>query len=315
MKKYSAFIYAFGHFLVDFFCAYLLISQQPEPILFVLYNFCAFALQMPIGLAADMTGCNRNYSILGTFLVLMGLLPFPMLARILLIGIGNACYHVGGGREALMTEQKMVGLGLFVSPGAIGIYLGSALASVALLGIVGPMFLLALALLIYFFCTNERRILTPSKPHVGNAALMFLVVILRSLVGMCLQTPWKVGIFVACGAIAAATGKFFGGFIADRFGWKRTGAISLIMAAVLFCLPNIAIAGILGCLLFNMTMPITLKKAALATPGSEGFSFGLLTFALFLGYLPTTADFTLSPIFGAALALLSALLLCMAREE
>lgn len=315
MSKRTAGIYAFGHFLVDFFCAYLLFSQQPEPILFVIYNFCAFALQMPIGLLADMTGCNRNYSALGSFLVMLGLLPFPILARVLLVGVGNACYHVGGGREALLADQKMIGLGLFVSPGAIGIFLGTTLSGVSLLSILGPILLLALAALIFLFCTYERRTYDPKKPHIGNAVLMFLVVILRSLVGMCLETPWKVGIFVACGAVAAAAGKFLGGLVADQFGGKRTGVISLVLAAILFCVPNSAVSGILGFLLFNMTMPITLKKAALATPGSEGFSFGLLTFALFLGYLPTTSAFSLSPVIGAALSILSAVLLCLAREE
>ena len=35
-----------------------------------------------------------------------------------------------------------------------------------------------------------------------------------------------------------------------------------------------------------MTMPVTLWAAARALPGAKGFAFGLLTFALFLGYLP-----------------------------
>ena len=40
-------------------------------------------------------------------------------------------------------------------------------------------------------------------------------------------------------------------------------------------------------LLFNMTMPITLWGAARLMPGGKGFAFGLLTFGLFLGFLPT----------------------------
>ena len=36
-----------------------------------------------------------------------------------------------------------------------------------------------------------------------------------------------------------------------------------------------------------MSMPITLRAAADALPGLKGFGFGLLTFALFLGFLPT----------------------------
>ena len=49
--------YAVCHFLVDFSCAYLLFSTLAgrmggaEQLL--VYNFCAFALQMPLGLLAD----------------------------------------------------------------------------------------------------------------------------------------------------------------------------------------------------------------------------------------------------------------------
>jgi FSR family fosmidomycin resistance protein-like MFS transporter len=38
--------------------------------------------------------------------------------------------------------------------------------------------------------------------------------------------------------------------------------------------------------LFNMTMPVTLWATAKIFPGAKGFAFGLLTFGLFLGFLP-----------------------------
>ena len=45
--------------------------------------------------------------------------------------------------------------------------------------------------------------------------------------------------------------------------------------------------GVLAVFLFNMTMPVTLWAAAKVMPGAKGFAFGLLTFGLFLGYLPS----------------------------
>ena len=63
MKKRTITIYALGHFLVDFSCAYLLISSKPSPWLYVIYNFCAFALQMPIGLLADLTGYHQHLAV------------------------------------------------------------------------------------------------------------------------------------------------------------------------------------------------------------------------------------------------------------
>ena len=130
-----------------------------------------------------------------------------------------------------------------------------------------------------------------------------------------MQTPWKIGIFVIFAGIASAVGKLIGGILADRFGSKWTGVLSLVISGCLFCIPNNAIAGILACLIFNMTMPVTLKGAANAIAGYEGFSFGLLTFALFLGYLPKVAGLTISPWVGAAVSIFSACILLLYREN
>ena len=64
--------------------------------------------------------------------------------------------------------------------------------------------------------------------------------------------------------------------------------------------------------LFNMTMPLTLWAAARALPGARGFSFGLLTFGLFVGCLPSFLgwpNLLTGPWAYAAAALLSLALL------
>ena len=78
-----------------------------------------------------------------------------------------------------------------------------------------------------------------------------------------------------------------GGFLSDRLGLFQSAAGSLGLCAVLFCFSGHPIPGVLALLLFNMTMPMTLFALAQVMPGVKGFSFGLLTFALFLGFLPT----------------------------
>ena len=315
MKKRTVSAYALGHFLVDFSCAFLLISTNPSPWLFIVYNFCAFALQMPIGLLADIIGYNQKISIMGACLIFAAYLPLPIPIQVLLLGVGNACYHVGGGREALLCDRRLLGLGLFVSPGAIGILLGTFAANISVFAGIVPPALLLLIVCILLFCPTRRILIRPERSHGWSCMLMFLVVLTRSFVGLCMQTPWKTGIFLILAGIASAAGKFLGGILADRFGSKRTGIASLLISACLFCVPDLAIAGILGCLCFNMTMPITLKGAADALPGYEGFSFGLLTFALFLGYLPTAAGFTIAPWIGAVVSFLSAILLMFFREK
>ena len=78
-----------------------------------------------------------------------------------------------------------------------------------------------------------------------------------------------------------------GGFAVDRLGARKASAGSLGLAAALYLVSALPLPGTLAVFLFNMTMPVTLWAAARAVPGAKGFSFGLLTFALFLGALPS----------------------------
>ena len=68
-KELRLCVYSIGHFWVDFSCALLMFSQlsgRREWALCVLfYNFCAFALQMPIGLVADRLNRNGGAAALG----------------------------------------------------------------------------------------------------------------------------------------------------------------------------------------------------------------------------------------------------------
>ena len=308
-KNTAAAVYAAGHFLVDFFCALTMLRLLPEPVWFLVYNFCAFALQMPVGLLADLAGRNRLFALTGMILVLVGALPLPVPVRVVAIGLGNACFHVGGGREALLRDEKMTGLGIFVSPGAVGIYLGTALAQWDMAHSIAVAALVLEAVLILWLCSDSPQRNPLSPPRIPLALLMLTVVIVRSLVGMSMETPWKLEIYAVLGALAAAGGKAMGGFLGDRFGGRTTGALSLIASAGLFLLPDSGIAGALGVLLFNMTMPITLRRACDAARGLEGFGFGLLTFGLFLGYLPAAFGVSFEPWIGAILSLTCAGLL------
>ena len=80
------------------------------------------------------------------------------------------------------------------------------------------------------------------------------------------------------------------------------------------------LCGTLAVFLFNMTMPITLWAAARLIPGGKGFAFGLLTFGLFLGYLPGWMGWPsilTSPATYALVALVSLVLLWwpLGRDE
>ena len=287
-------LYALAHFAVDFGCAFAMFSAcSTGPLGFLLYNFCAFAMQMPMGILADLLGKNRRFALLGTALVaLICCLPSFGLVGCILLGLGNGLFHIGGGLDVLnLSGRRAAPLGVFVSPGAYGIYLGTILGNRA----ISPIPVVALLILACGGMLLWKSDQMPKNPPVEFptnkiipwAALLFAVVILRSYGGMAGSFSWKTGVWSLVAVSAVVFGKTLGGVAADRFGTKRTAAISLLLSAVLFLCSHAPIPGVLALFFFNMTMPITLFALSRSMPGCKGFSFGLLTFALFLGFLPT----------------------------
>ncbi len=298
-------IYSAGHFLVDFACAFLMfslpMSGSDRLLGIILYNFCAFALQMPVGLIADRLNRNGAVAALGLCLTLVSFLSvgIPLLC-VVILGLGNCLYHIGGGVDVLyFSDRKQWMLGVFVSPGAVGLFLGAFIANNKLLSILSfGLMLLVLSVVIIWALNASYSLKKPSenacdsiKPR-GRAPLLavmclFTVVVLRSYVGLTLYTPWKTGyVLPALAVMALAFGKAVGGFLADLLGEMRTATVSLALCSVLFIFSENALCGILAIFLFNMTMPLTLFATARMFRGARGFAFGCLTFALFLGCVP-----------------------------
>lgn len=331
-------VYSTAHFFVDFACAFwffLLIDKGADWMLCIfLYNFFAFACQMPIGALADGARRNWIFALLGLILIAaapaFSAAPF---ALCVVLGLGNALFHVGGGRDVLCRTRGYSLLGVFVSPGAVGLYLGTLLgkyikydsdasivAAIALMLTVISVVLVLLGVLIGFVCrSGEPEPSTRSAPRnfmlpLLCAAALFAVVVLRSYVGSTLSFPWKEGGWVTALVLALAFGKAAGGFLADRFGDVRVSAVTLAASAVLFVFWQYPVCGVLAVFLFNMTMPITLGAVCGIFPEHKGFGFGLLTLALFLGIVPFVlgADPWLSLPYGfAAACVVSAVLLCL----
>jgi len=294
----------------------------------LLYNFCAFAMQMPLGILADKWNRNYLYAIIGCALVGIAFgFAFIPIAATVIIGIGNAMFHIGGGIDVLNVSAKKLGaLGVFVSPGAFGIYYG------AILGRGGnfpaaffPLALIAAAGLIILVYMVHRGTYPKnvefslkgieSGSIIAAIVCLFSVVILRSFVGLALDFSWvSIGLWGTALLLAVVFGKTIGGFVADRYGLWRTAIASLGLCSFLFLFPGVPLAGVAAVLLFNMTMPVTLWVMAKIFPGAKGFSFGLLTFGLFLGYSPVY--FGLNPILNEswpfALAAVVSLVLLLA---
>lgn len=293
-------LYSIAHFWVDLSCAFLAfrsLSGSPDFLLcLLLYNFCAFALQMPLGLWADGLDRNGLLAAAGCGLTAAAFLaPIPLAAAVV-AGVGNALFHLGGGIDVLNAgEKRAAALGAFVSPGAVGLYVGTLWGGGAQVSaLVPPAGLLILAGSILLLCRRTFGSLRSGNAPVeaepaGGSWLplvpLFLVVALRSWMGLGQSFPWKAAWGLPL-VLALALGKAAGGFLMDAVGPRRAAGWSLGLAAALYLLSGAPLPGLLAVFLFNMTMPMTLWAAAQLLPGAKGFGFGLLTFALFVGYLP-----------------------------
>ncbi len=376
--------YSMLHFFVDGVCAaamfgdYMLRRDGNRSIL--LYNFCAFALQMPFGIVLDALNVklekqvseaalqhavsekkkrdpNLLTAIAGVLCTIAGALTHPVL-----LGIGNALFHVGGGVGMIcddrITEKNgikesgkgnsdkkrkrlLMRLGIFVAPGAVGLYLGMLLAktggrSAGLLCGSAAMLLVIAARYVRVRHAHPCGVSQTAMEQITESAAdkedemrlscyakgngiwflcvsCLLVVILRSYIGMTVTFPWKKGVFAGLSAVLAiAGGKTAGGFLAAWKGTGWTAAVSLALASVCYLFSSFMPVGLAALFLFNMTMPLTLYWMICALPAHAGFAFGFLTFALFLGFLPVflNAEPSLAGnVTGSAGSLLSLLIL------
>ena len=273
--------YSAAHFAVDLCCAMLVLpaarAASDKAMALLIYNFCAFAMQLPIGVLADRYGGGRYFSAAGCLTVALGgLLPSPMLTAVV-CGLGNAAFHIGGGADVMAVTEGAKYLGIYVSPGAMGIFLG-ALASRAgrSLAAFAACLMLACAAAIMALCREGAGPGSPELPRGREQWLRLMslltVVVLRSYGGVIMSFPWKTGAWAWIAALCVVGGKCIGGFASDRFGEVRSATVTL--------------PGALGLLLFNMSMPVTLYAAKDILREGRATAFGLLTLGLFLGMLP-----------------------------
>lgn len=333
MNKNIMLVYSTIHFVVDFSCA-VLVNNIITPKLagsfslflaIVIYNFFAFAIQLPIGILADKINKNALCSALGCILVILafGIPKFGMVSC-LIAGIGNAMFHIGGGIDVLNISNKKAALsGIFVSTGALGIFLGSKVTQIKFNINYFSIFVLLLSTitLIWLYTqlknklnNEETRIPNINKKELIIIICLILTVCIRSYVGSILSFSWKsnyiLALFFVLGVIL---GKMFGGILGDKFGFIKVSVSSLILSAILFIGAFYSsICGILAVLLFNMTMPITLTALTNIFNNNKGLAFGLLTFALFLGAVPIFFGYTnilFNPIGLFFITILSAVIL------
>ena len=171
--------YSILHLLVDGVCALAMFGsfllEEEGYFLMLIYNFCAFALQMPLGILLDMLELRKGKrgrgpdpalwaAVAGVLLTTAGALTHPAV-----LGMGNALFHVGGGvgciREDNAGGWKGRGLGVFVAPGAMGLYLGTLSARYG----AGEAWLLGSGVLMAVLCGGMICLGRRREEEIGRA--------------------------------------------------------------------------------------------------------------------------------------------------
>ncbi|MCR4738962.1 MAG: hypothetical protein K5886_01720 [Lachnospiraceae bacterium] len=335
-------LFSIIHMLVDGLCAYAMASVLPGgcPVIsiFIIYNFCAFVLQMPVGAVIDVlisrsgnTVLPLSLSIGGSVITLVGsfmlvFLPGPVLLQylgVVILGIGNAVFHVGGGVGSViedhMNSRKGMNLGLFVAPGALGLYLGARFKTVSPVMVILLYMLFAGVIMVFLSkaYSNDKLIrkYRPDRSEFEGRDIIliiscFLVVALRSYIGFSVPMSWKTGMLLPLLAVLCVVlGKFGGGVLAAVFDVRAVIIVTLILSAVGYAFIDIPVIGLITLFLFNTTMPVTLYLLVNRFRDMPGLYFGLLTAAQFAGYLlskypmVSTDKNSLTGTFGCILSL------------
>lgn len=309
-------VYSVGHFLVDLMTVSLLytvwmrgdINLALAGGLFLLYNVAAFALQVIFGYITDGMKRPQVTAALGCAAAAVPALftAYPV-AAVCIAGLGNALYHVGGGVATLRLARGKASLpGVFVAPGAMGLFLGAFIAQwrvplwpiAAALIVFGAVCMLPILPAIPGYPIRDRASLSAKALAIPALLCLLLSVSVRAFSGAFMELGWKQGFWLPFGAAwAVVLGKGAGGFLADAIGWRRMAAGALVLAAPLLAWGGVHPAiGMAGIFLLNTTMAVTLAATARLLPGYEGFAFGLTTLALLIGALPS-----FTPLAGAHL--------------
>ena len=322
-----------AHLLVDGLCAATIFGQIEEDraLLLLLYSTLAFSTQCLVGLWADRMRHVRHLEAVSALLLVLGyVLPVSALLKIILIGAGNSGFHVAGGVMTLRESGgKAAKLGVFVSPGAVGLTLGTlypklgAAFAVALVAAVGAVVMAvkeaeAQTGLVVKGTEEQTGLAVKGTeaqaaletmqadksdapvPEILPVLLLISAVAVRAIGGTAVRFPWKHG---AAGALLmtafVAGGKTAGGYLCDSIGYQKAALFSLIPASILIaCCSSWAVPSLLGQFAINLTMPVTLWLLYRSMPDSPGLSFGLAAAALWPGTIAGRLIQLMGPLLG-----------------
>ncbi|MCP4354268.1 MAG: MFS transporter [Proteobacteria bacterium] len=294
-------IYTITHALVDACCAGLIFSSVSNYELnyaaaaIIIYNLVAFGSQPIFGMITDKF---KNPVFMASLGCLVTAIPVffanNLMAIAIVAGIGNAMFHVGAGVSILrIAKGKSTIPGIFVGPGALGLFIGGFLGKSGIFPHYTVLILLILCASIILYLGKPEEFKTPvfAKKSSYVSIIIFLLlfsIIIRAFIGKGIHIPWKNEFnLILLLTISIMLGKISGGVVADKFGWLKTAVLGLVISAPLLSLGiTHPIIFCLGVFCFNLTMPVTLTALANIMHNHHGLAFGLTTLSLVLGAFP-----------------------------
>ncbi len=318
------------HLLCDLICGYKVIGVLAIDFydygffIFVIYNTLAFCFQPLIGLYVDRYHHEKAILLASLVFLTLGLFINLWWLSAVLLGIGNQVFHVAGGKVCTnISTEKSSHLGVFVSLGAIGLAIGGNLYRYRFIPYVAiSLYLVLVMASLWLIESKTPKNTSPEKtqkplvdqPKIILSGLFLLIaVFIRSFLGKIIHYDFAMNLpLLLLLPASAAMGKFIGGFIRDKWGSFYTVLCSMTLATflLLFFAKSKPLM-MLGLVMINISMPITLFELNRLLPGKEGFNFGLLAGILFPGvvigilYQFNVVSYVIVVLISSLLAILS----------
>lgn len=287
----------FFHFLADFLpvSTLYLYASSAEDFFFlvVTYNLLAFGLQPFIGLLIDRyERSEKSFCFSSIILLLLGaLLTFNFYLSAILLGLGNAIFHVAFAKEVVQKAKSSFPLGVFIAPGVLGLGIGFTFLNDFLrlafifAGFIGLFLYIRFKEDYTYEKSEEGASKRNYKPlnftpilYVIFICLTVLSIFFRGSLGKLTPTLDVAYLFLYV-SIVSFVGKFIGGLFTKK--------ICLIISFVLSIVSAFFINTIYDLLIFtfsiNILMPLTLDYLRKCFYKYEATSLGISAFVLLVG--------------------------------
>ncbi len=212
------------------------------------------------------------------------------------LALGNAFLHAVGAVATVATsEGKIFPSALFVAGGSFGLIIGQTVGKSG----TGLWFLL-----IFIAIIEIILVITKDWRNVENFPefdcvrgdlsfyavlfIAFFVTAIRSFIGYAIPMGWKTEVWQGFVLFfVMGFGKAIGGWLVDKFGARKVGTLSSLLAIPFLLLGggNMLIS-VIGICIFSMTMSVTFAMCLSILPKNPGLAFGITTIALFAGSVP-----------------------------